>query len=103
VEIGADLERVLHFVSGASGVASPFDPNLAGAQAPPVFSAPGSLAALSVHRGWSLCFAAQALFSVFNASPGFGGALHAENAILLAQMPVVIDKEFFQLLDKFLA
>lgn len=74
VEIGGDLERVFHL-----------------------------LAALSVGRGWSLCFAAQALFPVFNTSPGFGGPLHAENAILLAQMPVVIDKEFLQLLDKFLA
>lgn len=48
VEIGTDLERTPHAVRSAGRVVSPFNPNLGCAQAPPVFSAQGSLAAFSV-------------------------------------------------------
>jgi len=50
-----------------------------------------------------LTFAANRFSAVFDAAPCFGGTFYFENSILLPQMPVIVDKELFQLLNEFLA
>jgi hypothetical protein len=105
MEASAHLERSTRAFRGPSGVDDAVDSDLASAQTPSFSShRPGQ------HRfergdflGWSLSFAAKRFSAVFDAAPCFGRAFYIENSILLTQMPVIVDEEFFQLPHEFLA